>query len=462
MNLLKVMPTCVLLFGLSVLPCNAQAQVETNNTDTGPASSGSALFDTPRDPKLRKLFSSDPLGDKVDPTKTLTATKPSATAPQPTPQPTPQPVPTTRPVATTTSPEPPPTGPASPSATQPAPVPAALLSGAAAEALQSGIQPRQSMGQVLWTNARGCVEPGCFKDILQAHRPAIIGEFLYLHARNVDVPYATPVDGIGATAVPTGPSSMAAPTYQPGFRIGLNRNLTDSSSLAVNYWFYQSQSTGSTTLPGGSGFLNAELVHPNTTSVAADSLSAQADYDIDFDIIDVHYRTTLSEKTYLMYLTVGARYARIDEDFRARYSILSSTDVVSDIGFDGVGPRLGLEIERAMDGRFHMYLRGGASLLFGHFQADYRQSNVFSGTQATAGLDDSRLVPVTELELGLGWDSSTETFRFAAGYYVGTWFNTVTTGGFIDSVQDGTLYSIGGVGDTLVFDGMVARIEIRY
>jgi len=225
---------------------------------------------------------------------------------------------------------------------------------------------------------------------------------------------------------------------------------------------YQSQSTGSASLPGGLGFLNADLVHPNTSSVESDSLSARADYDIDLDIIDAHYRTTISEDTYLMYLTVGARYVRMDEDFRARYSILGSTDVVSDIGFDGVGPRLGLEIERAMDGRFHMYLRGGASLLLGHFQADYRQSNVFSGTQATAGLEDSRLVPMTELELGLGWDSSTETFRFAAGYYIGTWFNTVTTGGFIDTVQDGSLYSIGGIGDTLVFDGLVTRVEIRY
>ena len=113
-------------------------------------------------------------------------------------------------------------------------------------------------------------------------------------AGNVDVPYATPVDGVGPNFVPTGPSSMAAPTYQGGFRIGLNANLTDSSSLSADYWFYESQSTDSTTLPGGAGFLNADLLHPHTTSVASDSLAALADYDLDFDIIDVHYRTTLS------------------------------------------------------------------------------------------------------------------------------------------------------------------------
>jgi len=351
---------------------------------------------------------------------------------------------------------------ANPDTESPDDVPAWLLNGSP---LGSGVLPRQAVDQVDWITENGLRnrgEVGCSDDILQAHRSGIIGEFLYLHPGNIDVPYATPMDGMGPTAVPTGPSCMASPTYQPGFRLGLNANLTDASSLSANYWFYQGQSTHSRTLSGGSGFLNADLVHPNTTSVAVDSLSARADYDMDFDIIDLQYRTTLREEAYLMYLTFGARYARLDEDFHARYSMLGTTHVVSDIGFDGLGPRLGLEIEKALDGDFHMYVRGGASLLLGNFNANYRQTNIFSGTQATAGFDDNRLVPVTELELGLGWTSATETFRFAAGYYIGSWFNTVTTGSFIGGVQDGTLYSVGGLGDTLIFDGLVARIEVRY
>ena len=322
--------------------------------------------------------------------------------------------------------------------------------------------------QVSWAGIAGrpvtapCSGPGCFEEILQAHRSAIIAEFLYLHPRNVDVPYATPTDGIGPSSVPTGPSSVVGPGYQPGFRIGLNWNRTDSSSIAVDYRSYQSQSSDSRTLPGGSGFLNADLVHPNTTSVATDSLAARANYDLDFDLLDVHYRATISEKDYLVYLTVGARYARVDEDFHANYTMLGSTSVLTDVGFDGVGPRLGLEIERPMDSAFHLYMRGGASLLFGEFDASYQQTNVFSGTQAVVGLEDSRMVPVTELELGLGWGGEADTLRFSAGYYMAAWFNTVTTGGFIDSVQDAELYSIGGVGDTMVFDGLVARVELRY
>ena len=350
----------------------------------------------------------------------------------------------------------------------PAARPDSVQSVMAISALDGEVESERTAGQVFWTQVGGragsvgCVGPGCFEEILQAHRSAIIAEFLYLNPRNTDVPYATPMDGIGPSAVPIGASSMSGAGYEPGFRLGLNWNRTDSSSLSAIYTNYRSHGSDSRTLPGGLGFLNADLVHPNTISVATDSLSAAASHDLDFEFIDVQYRTTISEKTYLVYLTAGVRYAEFDEDFRARYTMLGSTDVSSDIGFDGVGPRLGLEIERAMDGDLYMYLRGGASLMFGRFDADYLQSNIFSGTQAVVGLQDSRMVPITELELGFGWGNSTETFRFSAGYYVGSWFNTVTTGSFIDSVQDGTLYSIGGVGDTLVFDGLVARVEVRY
>ncbi len=439
MTLLKVMLTCAILFYLSVQHCELQAQGVASGTEANVGDTAATTSTKEKDSRIEGLFS----------TKSAES---SASKPK----------------------NGPPSGVASlvgaPNeslisyATQPVP----------AEPDNSGTvlmgtrDFNRAGQQASWSRFAGragsgpCVEPGCFKEILEAHRSGIIAEFIYLHPRNVDVPYATPMDGIGPSEVPTGPSSTAGPGYQPGFRLGLNWNLSDDSSLSATYWLYQSQSRDSRTLSGGSGFLNADLVHPNTTSVATDFLAAQAVHDIDFDIIDVHYRRTVSEENYLMYLTVGARYVRLDEDFRASYTLPGSTDVSSDIGFDGVGPRVGIEIERAMDGAGFMYMRGGASLMFGSFKASYQQSNVFSGTQATVGLEDSRMVPITEMELGLGWGNTSDTFRFSAGYYVGTWFNTVTTGGFIDSVQDSTLYSIGGVGDTLVFDGLVVRVEARY
>ena len=441
MTLLKVVLTCALLCYLSVQHSELQAQGVAAGTEANVGDTAATTNTKQKDSRIEGLFSTES-PESAEGTSKPQNVSPVGTAPL---------VPSSYESLISYATQPVPTDPFN---SRRVLVSAREFNPGGQQVLGSRFAGRAGSGP--------CVEPGCFEDILEAHRSGIIAEFLYLHPRNVDVPYATPMDGIGASAVPIGPSSMAGPGYQPGFRLGLNWNRTDDSSISATYWLYQSQSRDSRTLPGGSGFLNADLVHPNTTSVATDSLAAQSVHDIDFDIIDVHYRTTISEKKYLMYLTVGARYVRLDEDFRASYTMLGSTDVFSDIGFDGVGPRVGLEIERAMDGACYMYMRGGASLMFGSFDANYLQSNVFSGTQASVGLEDSRMVPITELELGLGWGSTSETFRFSAGYYIGTWFNTVTTGGFIDSVQDSSLYSIGGVDDTLVFDGLVVRVEARY
>jgi hypothetical protein len=300
----------------------------------------------------------------------------------------------------------------------------------------------------------------CDPGVRQNHRSGIIGEFLYIQARTMDIPYATPVDGVGINAVPVGMTLMANPTHQPGFRVGFTANRSEHSSISAHFWHYQSQTNGSDSLPGGTGFYDSLLVHPNTTSVATDSLSASINYDIDFDMVDAHYRTTLiDEDLYAIDLTAGVRYARIDQDFTATYSILGETSVDTDLGFDGVGPRLGLEFERPFDGRFHLFVRSYASMLLGHATAEYTQTNVFSGTQATTSVDDSRFVPVTELEIGVGWDSPNGNWRFSTGYYIGTFHNALSTQGFIQGVQNN---NVANLENDLTFDGLQARIEVHW
>ena len=293
----------------------------------------------------------------------------------------------------------------------------------------------------------------------QNHRSGINGEFLYLQARTVDVPYATPVEGAAGNTVPRGATLFADPDYQPGFRVGFTSNLTKESSISANYWFYQSQTNDNGSLPGGTGYFSPTTMHPNTTSVATEYLSAESSLDIDFDVIDAHYRSTVYDgDLYYLDLTVGARYTRIDQDFHAGYSVLNSADVNTEVGFDGVGPRLGLELERPFDGRFHLFVRGAASLLLGHVTGEYTQTRPGS-LDATAELDDSRFVPVTELEIGLGWDSHDGNWRFSGGYYVGTYHNTLSTARFIQGVQADDLYKIN---DSLTFEGLMARIEVHW
>ena len=269
----------------------------------------------------------------------------------------------------------------------------------------------------------------------------------------------TPVEGAAGNTVPRGATLFADPDYQPGFRVGFTSNLTKESSISANYWFYQSQTNDNGSLPGGTGYFSPTTMHPNTTSVATEYLSAESSLDIDFDVIDAHYRSTVYDgDLYYLDLTVGARYTRIDQDFHAGYSVLNSADVNTEVGFDGVGPRLGLELERPFDGRFHLFVRGAASLLLGHVTGEYTQTRPGS-LDATAALDDSRFVPVTELEIGLGWDSPNGNWRFSGGYYVGTYHNTLSTARFIQGVQADDLYKIN---DSLTFEGLMARIEVHW
>ncbi|GIT29404.1 MAG: hypothetical protein Ct9H300mP1_14500 [Planctomycetaceae bacterium] len=208
----------------------------------------------------------------------------------------------------------------------------------------------------------------------QNHRSGINGEFLYLQARTVDVPYATPVEGAAGNTVPRGPTLFADPDYQPGFRVGFTSNLTKESSISANYWFYQSQTNGSGSLPGGTGYFSPTTMHPNTTSVATEYLSAESSLDIDFDVIDAHYRSPVYDgDLYYLDLTVGARYTRIDQDFHAGYSVLNSADVNTEVGFEGrTSPGTGTR--RPFDGRFHLFVRGAASLLLGHVTGEYTQT----------------------------------------------------------------------------------------
>jgi len=305
-------------------------------------------------------------------------------------------------------------------------------------------------------------DPGSLGNVRTSHRTSFSGTFLYLQPQTLDIPFATPVDGFGGLAVPTGPTLFVDPSHQPGFRIGLTDDRTSDSSISADFWHYQSQARSDGSLPGGTDVFDALLVHPNTTSVAGDSLSAAANFDIDFSIVDAHYRTTLHETDlFAIDMTAGARYARIEQDLHAIYSILGTTSVTTDLGFDGIGPRIGLELERPFDGdRFQLFIRGYGSMLLGRVTANFSQRNALvGGVQATTSMSDNRFIPTTELEIGLDWRSSNGHWQLSGGYYIATYHNALTTGRFIQGVQNHDLYKLE---EDVTFSGLMARIEIYW
>lgn len=297
------------------------------------------------------------------------------------------------------------------------------------------------------------------------HRCGMFGDFLYLHANNADVTYAIIRDGVDpATAVPFGNTGVADPDYQPGFRVGGNFALSSISSFVGSYTWYQSQ-TQSELFTSAPLVVHSLVNHPGTASAAADSLYAQANYDIDFQFADFAYRRLLwgNLRTAINY-SVGARYAHLDQDFLAQFPVTAgNTSVQTGIDFDGAGATFGLDfMQLGPNCCFFIYGKGQASLLAGQFQADYQQFNTFALTQAMTNWEDDRVVPILEYELGVGWQNKTGGVRLYAGYTMIGWFNTLTTGAWIDTVRGSTFNDPNDVYESLVFDGLVSRVELRW
>ena len=300
----------------------------------------------------------------------------------------------------------------------------------------------------------------CCAESFWNHGSGFFGEFMFLSARDVDIPYATPVDGLGPTGVSVGQTSVVDPDHEPGFRVGGSLALDWRSSFSATYTHFESNTGDQVNLPGGTGFLRAELVGPNTQNVASDSLSASGNYDIDFQLGDFNYSAVLRGGCdYVLNYLVGVRYGRLDQDYQSTYAILGATTVDSNIDFYGIGPRFGLNGERLIRGGLLVYARSSASFLVGEFEAQYTQTNAVIGPQTAAGFQDDRLVSQLELELGLGWQTKCGRFRASAGYYISAWANTLTVPTWINAVQRNDMDE---VDETLVFDGLTARAEVRF
>lgn len=295
------------------------------------------------------------------------------------------------------------------------------------------------------------------------HRNDVWGEFLYLRPRGADVAYATPVDGTLSTSVPVGPQAVAAFGYNAGVRIGGAWALDRSSSFTANYTWYQASASDSVSLAGGGSFLRGDTVHPSTVNVAADSFDAQSAYDFKMQMIDANYKSLFwNGDDFAVNYVLGLRYAQIQQQFDATYSILGTTSVDTNVNFNGVGPRFGLEGERLIGERGLMvYSKGAVNFLFGSNSADYMQTNVFSGVQAQTALRETRVVTVPEFELGVGWQSANGSFRITGGYYLAAWFNMMTTPEYLSTVRE-VPNSFERQATTMTLDGLNLRAEWRF
>ncbi len=300
------------------------------------------------------------------------------------------------------------------------------------------------------------------------HRSGIFGEYLYWQVSGIDLSYAVPQNGIGGVGtVQTGDVGVLDFDYDSGLRAGFTVALDCNSSVGAAYTRYQTATQGDIAIDAP--FVILPLVtHPGTFNAGATSQAAAGGYSLSLDAIDIEYRAVLlcGSKYYVNYV-VGGRYAELDQSFDSIFPFAPPdgfTAVSTELDFTGGGIRIGLEGERSILPKWGvcLYSKAMGSLLGGESRGSYLQANQFNGVEVFTTWEDNRLVPIAEAELGVSWMSRGGMLRLSAGYYLGAWMNMVTTQEWINAVQAINFTDVGqDAYDSIRFDGLVARVELR-
>lgn len=319
--------------------------------------------------------------------------------------------------------------------------------------------PEQSSSD-LHESCGGCCAPPW------VHRTGLFADILYLRARNAEVAYVVPINGAivpppGVAPIQVGAIGVTDPDYTPAFRVGGTWALDECASVVFTYTRFDSTTTDAQTIDAPN-VLRSLVLHPGTSSADSDFLNANANLGIDLNVADVDFRAVWDAGEYwaINYL-VGARYARLNQDFASSFTSTGSVDqLATNLNFDGGGIRVGIDGERHSGCGFLLYGRATASFVGGEFRGRYSQtSDLAADPIVNTSWTSGRLVSILDLELGAGWQSSCGRLRLSAGYVVNSWFNAVTTNEWISSVQTN---NYGGLGNGMTFDGLVGRVEFRF
>lgn len=316
----------------------------------------------------------------------------------------------------------------------------------------------------------GSCSSGCGSCVAPwAHRSGVFGEYLYLNAQDVEVPYAVEINGpntaggiLTESPIQVGAIQLVDPDYQSNFRAGGVFALCDDASLVVTYTQFESDDNRNYTIVNAQGNVLRNLAsHPRSFDTGSDGLTAVANLDIDFQLGDVDYRSVVAcGDLWALNVILGGRYAHLEQRFHTRHSEQINEDVDTTIEFDGGGLRIGLDGEKhaSCSGLF-VYGKAISSFVSGNFRADYVQGSTTDPVIVDTAWEAGRVVTMYDIELGTGWQSRCGTFRVSGGYMVSGWDNIVKTDEWIRSVQTNDYRDLNG---SISFDGFVGRAEVRW
>lgn len=313
-----------------------------------------------------------------------------------------------------------------------------------------------------------CVIPrSCCAPCWAYHRTGGFGEFLYLFPGSTDYIFAQEQTDpqVVVQTTPTGPVGISSVTANTGFRVGFAIAASNCSSVAASYTRWDGDDQTVFDRVGNNTVLISNFLHPSTGNVGSSSQQVAAQQDMSFQTVDIAYRHLwrATDATALNW-KLGFRYGNMEQQFigaQTQGAPLGLNVVTTDIDFNGFGLTSGVDFERySTTSGLLIYGKSLGSLLAGDWTGTYNQVNQFGGgVVANNQYDDTRVTPVVDLEVGLGWQSKTGRLRATTGYTTSAWFNALSTRTYIDAFNTNRLLD---ASDTLTFNGLVSRIELNF
>lgn len=156
---------------------------------------------------------------------------------------------------------------------------------------------------------------------------------------------------------------------------------------------------------------------------------------------------------------LGIRIADIGWNSFGSINDVTTQDLVAtnehQMNFTGAGPRAGINVRRyfGRTGRFSVYARANLALILGHYEITTSFFETDGNDTDTNSFSRDRVIPVTEIELGLSYSFRQRT-TVSAGYFMQAWhdlgMSQEITGQFPQGFDDANILS---------FDGLFVRGE---
>ena len=307
--------------------------------------------------------------------------------------------------------------------------------------------------------AIGMVNPSSRFQVENGWNMFLNTEFLWWVAKEDGLYYAqsgftnTPTNAVppnGAIDF-NGHLEKVTPDWTPGFRIGFGGNMEyDEWDIFLNWTWFKSQARDSS-----EGLLLTLWGHPDVNSggnTANGAVYASGKWNFLINVLDLELgRAFWVGKHFSLRPFFGPRGAWIDQSFKVHYkyttSPITNSRLKAESDFQGGGVRAGLDARFALHGGWSFYGLASASMLYGHFDCDFREK--WTHVHIAKSKDGfHQAVSTGQLALGVRWDTYVHHDRYHFGLYAGweqnIWFGQNKMNHWFGQFQQGNLEQMNG------------------